>query len=72
VDSAWLAPAEAVGRFERGDLRLLPPTVHTLRRLAPSPASARCSPPRDAPVPRILPLMRRRPDGVEIVVPDTP
>jgi 8-oxo-dGTP pyrophosphatase MutT (NUDIX family) len=73
VDSEWMAPAEAVSRFERGELRLLPPTVHTLRRLVPfASVGAMLAALRDAPVPRILPRMRRRPEGVEIVVPDTP
>lgn len=72
VDSAWLHPAEAVERFKRGEMRLLPPTVHTLQRLAAF-ASWRAlrDALADAPVPSITPRMERRPEGVAIVVPDS-
>ncbi len=30
----WLTPAEAVARFERDELAMLPPTIATLRELA--------------------------------------
>jgi hypothetical protein len=32
---AWLRPADAVARFQRGDLAMFPPTVATLAELAP-------------------------------------
>lgn len=71
VDAQWLTPGEAVRRFEAGEIKLLPPTVHTLRRLAgfgtfPELWEALLG----APVPPILPRMRRHPEGVVIEVPD--
>jgi 8-oxo-dGTP pyrophosphatase MutT (NUDIX family) len=72
VDAAWLTPAEAARRFEAGELHLLPPTIHTLRRLVPFRTVAEMLDAlRDVPVPRILPVMRRRPDGVVIVLPES-
>jgi 8-oxo-dGTP pyrophosphatase MutT (NUDIX family) len=71
TDALWCGPAEVVERFERGQMKMLPPTVHTLRRLAEfgsvEEALAAC---RDAPVPAITPRMRRHPDGVAIEVPE--
>jgi hypothetical protein len=65
-----MAPADAVAAFERGEMKLLPPTVHTLRRLTgfASVAEVRAAL-ADAPVPAILPVMRRRADGVAIEFP---
>jgi len=71
TDAAWLRPADAVARFEAGEMKLLPPTVHTLRRLAEfgSWEQARAWL-QDAPVPRILPRMEPHPEGIELVVPE--
>jgi 8-oxo-dGTP pyrophosphatase MutT (NUDIX family) len=71
TDSVWLRPAEAVQRFHDGQLKLLPPTVHTLRRLDGfgSWRTLRAAL-EDAPVPGITPRMERRPEGVAIVVPE--
>ncbi|CAN5861724.1 hypothetical protein BH23GEM7_BH23GEM7_20360 [soil metagenome] len=69
VEARWLSPAEAVDRFHTGELKMLPPTVHTLRRLAEFRSLAAL---RDAlteaPVPTFLPHMRRTPEGVVIEV----
>ena len=70
TDARWMAPDEAVARFGAGEMKMLPPTVRTLRRLA----EHRSLPElwdalRDAPVPRILPRMSRHPEGVAIEVP---
>ena len=71
VDAEWIAPSEAARRFEAGGLHLLPPTIHTLRRIAGfRSVDAMLAALRDEPVPRILPVMRVRPDGVAIVLPD--
>ena len=71
TDYAWLRPADAVERFRTGQMKLLPPTVRTLEQLAPFGTFAEL---REAlvgaPVPTILPRMRRDPGGVAIVVPD--
>lgn len=69
TDSAWMPPAEAVARYRAGSMKLLPPTVKTLERLAgfADVASLRASL-ADEPVPARLPVMERRPDGVAIVL----
>ena len=71
TDHVWLPPVEAVERFRHGQLRLLPPTVHTLQRLDgfKSWKTLRAAL-EGAPVPAITPRMERRPDGVAIVVPE--
>ena len=71
TDALWCSPAEVVERFERGEMKMLPPTVHTLRRLAGfSRVAEAMAAFRDAPVPCITPRMTRRPDGVAIEVPE--
>jgi 8-oxo-dGTP pyrophosphatase MutT (NUDIX family) len=71
TDSVWLHPAEAVARFHHGQLKLLPPTVHTLQRLdGYADWNALRAALQDAPVPGITPRMERRPGGVAIVVPE--
>jgi 8-oxo-dGTP pyrophosphatase MutT (NUDIX family) len=71
TDSVWLSPAEAVRRFHDGQLKLLPPTVHTLRRLDGFASwEALRAALEEAPVPGITPRMERRPGGVAIVVPE--
>ncbi|MBW3570071.1 MAG: NUDIX domain-containing protein [Gemmatimonadetes bacterium] len=71
TDSVWITAADAVRHFEEGGLRLLPPTIHTLRRLVDLPsADAVFARVADAPVPMILPSMQPHPDGVAIVLPD--
>jgi len=67
VEARWIAPREAVERFETGELNMLPPTVETLRRLSGHGSVANMQERlRDAAVPTILPRMRRHPDGVVI------
>lgn len=71
TDALWCGPAEVVERFERGEMKMLPPTVHTLRRLAEfASVEDALAASRDAPVPAITPRMRRRADGVAIEVPE--
>jgi len=70
VDSAWLTAIEALRRFERGEIKLLPPTIRTLARLAGLASVDEIAASfRDAEVPPILPVMRVQPGGVAIVVP---
>ena len=38
VHCAWQTPAEALAAFERGDIRLIPPTVYTLDDLTAFPS----------------------------------
>jgi 8-oxo-dGTP pyrophosphatase MutT (NUDIX family) len=71
TDSVWITAADAVRHFEEGGLRLLPPTIHTLRRLADlESVDAIFERVADAPVPMILPAMLPHPDGVAIVLPE--
>ncbi len=71
TDAAWLRPADAVERFNAGEMKLLPPTVHTLRRLAEYGSWEQVRAwMEDAPVPCILPRMLRHPEGVALVVPE--
>lgn len=71
AEARWMRPAEAVEGFGRGDLRLLPPTAHTLRRLTGfASVDAVWAALRDAPVPAYLPRMRAHPDGILIEVTD--
>jgi 8-oxo-dGTP pyrophosphatase MutT (NUDIX family) len=70
TDAMWLPAAEGVARFTRGEVKMLPPTVHTLRRIAAyRTADEALAALRDAPVPPILPAMRRHPEGVAIELP---
>ncbi|HEX8690955.1 MAG TPA: NUDIX domain-containing protein [Longimicrobium sp.] len=70
TDAVWLPPREAVERFRAGQMKLLPPTVRTLEQLASfADFGALRAALEDAPVPTILPRMRRDPGGVSIVVP---
>jgi 8-oxo-dGTP pyrophosphatase MutT (NUDIX family) len=70
TESVWLTARGAVHFFESGSLKMLPPTVHTLRRLAGyGSVDEIFAALADAPVPVILPVMRVREDGVAIIVP---
>ena len=70
TDSLWCTPQESVDRFARGEMKLLPPTVHTLRRLIGfADAESALAELRSAPVAAILPRMRRDPAGVAIELP---
>ena len=70
TESVWLTARGAVHYFELGSLKMLPPTVHTLRRLAGyGTVGEMFAALADAPVPAILPVMRRVADGVAIELP---
>jgi 8-oxo-dGTP pyrophosphatase MutT (NUDIX family) len=70
TDALWCTPAESVERFTRGEMKMLPPTVHTLRRLLEfHSADDALEAFRTAPVPAILPRMRRHRGGVAIELP---
>lgn len=71
TESVWLTARGAVHFFESGSLKMLPPTVHTLRRLAGfGSVDEIFAALADAPVPSIMPVMRVQDDGVAIVLPD--
>jgi 8-oxo-dGTP pyrophosphatase MutT (NUDIX family) len=70
TEACWLLPEDAVRRFREGKMKMLPPTAHTLRRLAGlGSVDEVWEALRDAPVPTILPRMRRHPEGVAIEIP---
>ena len=70
TESVWLTARGAVHYFELGSLKMLPPTVHTLRRLAGfTSVDEIFAALADAPVPMIMPVMRVVPDGVTIELP---
>ena len=71
TESVWLTARGAVHFFENGSLKMLPPTVHTLRRVAGfGSVDEIFAALADAPVPAIMPVMRVQDDGVAIVLPD--
>jgi 8-oxo-dGTP pyrophosphatase MutT (NUDIX family) len=67
IEARWMDAAAALRGFASGELRMLPPTVHTLRRLEPF---AHVSEMRRvfaaAEIPTVLPRMERSPDGLAI------
>lgn len=70
TESVWLTARGAVHFFEGGSLKMLPPTVHTLRRLAGYGSVEEIfTALADAPVPAIMPVMRVVDDGVTIELP---
>ena len=70
AESVWLTARGALHYFETGSFKMLPPTVHTLRRLAGfKSVDEMFAALAEAPVPRIMPVMRVQADGVAIVVP---
>jgi 8-oxo-dGTP pyrophosphatase MutT (NUDIX family) len=66
-EARWISAAGAISSFEAGELHLLPPTAHTLRRLAPYGSLEEAwHDLRDAPVPTYLPRMRMGAEGAVI------
>ncbi len=71
VEARWLTPAGALECFLTGEMKMLPPTVHTLQRLEGFASLAALREALEgAPVPTILPRMRRSPEGVVIEIVD--
>jgi 8-oxo-dGTP pyrophosphatase MutT (NUDIX family) len=70
VEERWVTPAAALEGFADGSLPMLPPTAHTLRRLAAfADAGEALRALGEAPVPAVTPTMRSAEGGVEIVLP---
>jgi 8-oxo-dGTP pyrophosphatase MutT (NUDIX family) len=68
-DALWLPPGEAVEAYRADEMKMLPPTVHTLERLAGyTSAAAALGALREAPVPSFLPSMRPHADGVMVTI----
>jgi recombination protein RecT len=69
-DALWVTPAEALSRFQRGELPMVFPTVKTIQRLADYPTvDAMLDHFRTADVPPLLPRLVRTDAGVGIVMP---
>jgi 8-oxo-dGTP pyrophosphatase MutT (NUDIX family) len=69
VEFRWLAPARAIAGHETEELIMLPPTLHTLRRMTGFPTlPALLEALREQPVRTILPEMTLDPRGVTIHV----
>lgn len=70
TESVWLTARGAVHHFESGSLKMLPPTVHTLRRLSGyGSVDEIFAALADASVPAIMPVMRVVDEGVTIEMP---
>lgn len=76
IESLWVAPGEALARYRRGDLAMIPPTLANLQFLADhTTADAVMAAAASVPTPQaILPKLRLNADGrvVGVVMPDEP
>jgi 8-oxo-dGTP pyrophosphatase MutT (NUDIX family) len=73
VEMRWLSPAEAVAGYDSGDFPMLPPTVHTLRRIERfGRVDELVAALGHGEVPVYLPRMRPHPDGVLVTVAEPP
>ena len=76
IASLWVTPTDALGRAERGELAMIPPTVANLQFLAPhhsTSAAVAAAQTIGVPTP-IVPKLRYGSDGrvVEVLFPDDP
>jgi 8-oxo-dGTP pyrophosphatase MutT (NUDIX family) len=73
VEATWWRPAAALAGARRGDLRLLPPTQHTLEEIAAYPDTAAVlDAARSRPVRIYRPLLQREGDRAVVTVPGAP
>ena len=73
VEATWWRPADALDGARRGDLRLLPPTEHTLAEIAAYPDTAAVlDAARHRPVTVYRPLLERVGDRAVVTVPGAP
>lgn len=74
VQSAWWMPADALERFDRGEILLAPPTARTLQELLPYATAAEAlEAGRSRRTPQIEPRLHMGSDGVlEVVLPGDP
>jgi 8-oxo-dGTP pyrophosphatase MutT (NUDIX family) len=71
VEATWWSPAEALAGADRGALRLLPPTRHTLEEIAVHPdVAAVMGAAGERPVRTYRPVMARDAGRVVVTVPD--
>lgn len=76
IDSLWVSPREALDRFERGDLAMIPPTISNLEFLLPhwTTAEALAAAQRVGTPVTVLPKLRTDAEGrvVGIILPGDP
>jgi len=73
VDLRWLSAAEGVAGYESGEFPMLPPTVHTLRRIQCfGRVDELVAAVGHGEVPVYLPRMRPHPEGVLVTVAEPP
>lgn len=77
TEHAWINPATAGESIERGEIRVVPPTLLTLEDLAESHArhgslAAMLDAERGRLTPPVMPRIEVRPDGVDVVMPWDP
>lgn len=76
IDSLWVSPREALERFERGDLAMIPPTISNLEFLLPhwSTADALAAAARVGTPVTVLPKLRTDADGrvIGVIMPGDP
>ena len=73
VDHLWATPAEVLARYERGELKLPPPTIRTLEDLAPhASVEAALAWARARPIAPILPKLAPLGDTLVILLPWDP
>jgi 8-oxo-dGTP pyrophosphatase MutT (NUDIX family) len=71
VEATWWSPAEALAGADRGTLRLMPPTRHTLAEIAGYPdVAAVMDAARERPVRTYRPVLSRDGGRVVVAVPD--
>ena len=74
TEHAWVRPARLAEALERGELRVVPPTLFTLEDLAESHArhgglAAMLAAERDRATPPVMPRIEARPDAFHVVMP---
>ncbi len=76
IDSLWVSPREALERFERGELAMIPPTISNLEFLLPhwSTADALAAAARVGTPVTVLPKLRTDADGrvIGVIMPGDP
>jgi 8-oxo-dGTP pyrophosphatase MutT (NUDIX family) len=74
TEHAWIDPSALAGALERGEIRVVPPTLLTLEDLAESHArhgslEAMLAAERGRPTPPVMPRIEAGPAGIDVVMP---
>ncbi|MFC4943346.1 NUDIX hydrolase [Pseudonocardia sp. GCM10023141] len=73
VEATWWHPDDALASWEAGEMKLMPPTFHSLREIAELPDSAAVLAAAEERVVRpVIPRVRREGDRIVVVLPDHP